>query len=131
MGRPARRIVMRRTLVPAPVTALAAVIAVVLLVPAATPAQDKTVEKSPYVADCKGLESTLAMARTATRAITLDQSSCNDLTGDDKSRCRKTIRGAYDTALQTAHNAEKAAQKVLACCQKPDSKECRAKPKKR
>ena len=122
---------MRRRLVHAPVTALAAGIAVVLLVPAATPAQNTTFEKSPYVADCKGQESSLAMAQKATSAIKLDLSRCDDLTGDDTSRCRKSIRDGYDASLQTAHNAEHAAKKAMACCQKPDSKDCRAKTKKR
>jgi hypothetical protein len=49
----------------------AAFTAAILLVPAATPTQDTIFEKSPYVADCKGHESSLTMAQMATRAIKL------------------------------------------------------------
>jgi len=122
---------MPRPLIPTLVAMTVAFTAAILLVPAATPAQDKIFEKSPYVADCKGPESSLAMAQKATRAITLDLSPCNDLTGDGKSRCRTSIRNGYDAALQSAHNAEKAAKKAITCCQKPDSKQCRDKTKKR
>jgi hypothetical protein len=34
-------------------------------------------------------------------------------------------------ALESARTTEKAAKKVLACCQKPDSKDCKAKPAKK
>jgi hypothetical protein len=66
-----RRHVTPRPLTPTLVAMTAVFTAAILLVPAATPAQDRTFEKSPYVADCQGQESSLRMARKATRAIKL------------------------------------------------------------
>ena len=122
---------MHRLLVSIVAALAAAVMAAILLVPVSASAQDKTTGKNPYVADCKGQESTLAMAQKATRAIKLDLSACTDLASDDKSRCEKTIRDAYTAVLQSAQNAEKAAKRAIACCQKPGSKACGKKAAKK
>ena len=122
---------MHRPLVSILAALAAAAVAAILLVPVSAPAQDKNTEKNPYVADCKALESTLAMAQKAKSALKLDLSACTDLTGDDKSRCEKTIRDAHATALQSAQNTEKAAKQTLACCQKPGSKACGKKAAKK
>jgi hypothetical protein len=119
---------MDRPLVSISAALSAAVIAAILLTPAPAPAQYQTAPKEASATSCKAQESTLAMAQKATSAITLDLSSCKNLSGDDKSRCQKPIRDGYDTALETAHNTEKAAKNALACCQKPGSKACRSKP---
>ena len=122
---------MPRLLIPTMVAMAVACTGAMLLVPAGATARDQASPTQPIVAECKGQESNLAMARVATRAITLDLSPCTDLGGDEKSRCQKAIRVGYDAAVQAARNAEKAAKKALTCCQKPTSKGCRATTKKR